>query len=123
MLEYVVGDAVFAASLHTRIEFAELGEYLRVFQVDALDLVLEATSLNRAPVNDCGRGSALGVAHVGLLVDFLASGACAAVGKELGWGEMCSADFVDDVQEAELKRILHGDAIIQVPWACTRARL
>ncbi len=87
------------------------------FEVDAVDLVIGATTFDGGPFDDVAGGSAHGIAKVGLLVDFLGAGAGAAVGEELGGGEVGALAAVNDVEEAEFDGVGHGDAEVEVPGA------
>ena len=57
-----------------------------------------------------GGGGAEWVAHVGLLVNFLGTGPCLAIGDELFGSEVRVLGTVDDVEEAEFDGVGHGDA-------------
>jgi hypothetical protein len=60
-------------------------------------------------------GGAHGVAEVGLLVDFLGTGAGTAIGEEFVGSETGALGAVDDVEQAELDGIGHRDAVVEVP--------
>ena len=84
--------------------------------MDAGDFVIVTTAFDDGPVYDVvGRG-AEGIAHVALLVDFFLTSARLAISEELGAGKLSAASAVDDVHEAELDGIGHGDAEVQIPW-------
>lgn len=87
------------------------------FEMEALDVVIKAAAFDDGPIDDMGGGSAEGIAHVGLLKDFIGAGAGATIGEELGWGEVGIAGTVDDIEEALFDGIGHGDAEVEVPWA------
>ena len=108
-------DFGFAIGLAVRIEFAELPADLVGFEMDALDFIIGAAAFDGRPVHDGGSGSAKRVAHVGLLKDFFGAGESTAVGEELFRGKAFALGAVDDVQEAELDGIGHGDFEIQIP--------
>jgi len=60
-------------------------------------------------------GGAQRVAHVALLIDFFLTSARLAISKELGPAELSAASAVDDIHEAELDGVGHGDAEVNVP--------
>ena len=84
------------------------------FEVNTLDLVIEATALDGGPVHDGGSGWSR-VAHVGLLKDLLEPGAGSAIGKELLRGEVCLADLIDDFQQTQVQGVFDGDAVVKIP--------
>src|SRR6267142_6539326 len=70
-----LGDLGFASVFPVGTEFAELLTDLVGFEVDALDLVVEATALDGGPFHDGGTGRAKRITHVRLLKDFFRAGA------------------------------------------------
>src|SRR5205085_711632 len=75
-----------------------------------------------APFNDA-RCAGDRIAEVTLLENFIRSGAGATVGNKLAGGEAGAAHAVNDVQQAHLHGMRHGDAVVKVPSAFARARL
>ncbi len=57
-------DLVFAGVLTEGTKLAEELAYLIGFEMDALDLMVEAAALDSGPLNDGGSGSGERVAHV-----------------------------------------------------------
>ena len=57
-------------------------------------------------------GSTEGIAHIGLLVNFLGTRTRAAVCNELFGGEVGAFRAIDDSEEAEFDSIGHGHAEI-----------
>jgi hypothetical protein len=53
-------DFIFAFGLGARVEFAEVLKDLVGFEVDALDLVIEAAPFDSGPLDDAGRTSQFG---------------------------------------------------------------
>ena len=105
----------FASVLPVGAEFAEVLADLVGFEMDALDLVVEAAALDRGPFNDRGRGSTKRIAHVRLLKDFFGAGAGTAVGEELFRGKVFPLGAIDHIEEAEFDGIGEGDAEVEVP--------
>ena len=99
-----------------RAEFAEELEELIGFEMDALDLIIHAATLDGGPVHDGSGGCAERVAHVGLLKDFFGTGASAAIGEELFGGEVFALSVIDDVEEAKVDGVGEGHSEIQIPW-------
>ncbi len=110
-----VVDFGFAFGLAGRVEFAELAEELIGFEVDAFDFVIVATALDGGPFDDRGGGGAEGVTHIGLLKDFVGTGASTAIGEELRGRDGSVAGAVDDIEEAEFDGVGHGDAEVEIP--------
>jgi len=108
-------DLGFASVLPVGAEFAEVLADLIGFEMDALDLVVEAAALDGGPFNDGGRGSTERITHVRLLKDFFGAGAGAAVGEELFRGKALSLGPVNHVEEAEFDGVGEGDAEVEVP--------
>src|SRR2546426_3940799 len=90
---------------------------LTVLEVDTDECVIVATAFDDGPVHDVVGGGAERIAHVALLVDFFLTSARLAIGEELGAAKLSAASAVDDVHEAELDRVGHGDFVIDVPRA------
>src|SRR5438552_1977856 len=97
-------------------------EHVFGFEMDALDLVIEAATFDGRPIHDASSAGD-GVAHVALLEDFLKAGAGLAIGNEFIRSELGAAGAIDDIQQPELDGIDHGDAVIQIPWGLSRAGL
>src|SRR6266853_2723288 len=108
-------DLGFASVLLVGAEFAEVSANLIGFEMDALDLVVEAAALDCGPFNDGGTGRAKRIAHVGLLKDFFGAGPGAAVGEELFRGKVFVQGPVNHVEEAEFDGVGEGDAEVQIP--------
>ena len=105
----------FAGVLPVGAEFAELLADLVGFEMDALDLVVEAAALDRGPLNDGGRGGTQRIAHVGLLKDFFRAGTGTAVGEELFRGKVLALGPVNHVEEAEFDGVGESDAVVEIP--------
>src|SRR5258708_3293671 len=88
-----------------------------MFEVDPGDFVVVTTAFDGGPVHDVIGGSAEGIAHIALLIDFFLTSARLAISEELGAGKLSAASAVDHVHEAELDGIGHGDFVIDVPRA------
>ncbi len=110
----------FAVGGEVGSDVAELGDDLVVFEVEALDGEVEAGAFDNGPVGDGGDGGE-GIAEVGLLEGSFGAGAFVAVDEELFGGKAGVAGAVDDVKEAELDGVGHGDAVIKVPGSGTGA--
>jgi len=93
------------------------------FEVEAFELVIGAAAFDSGPFDDGGGGGAAGVTQIGLLIHFFGAGAVAAVGKELVVGESCALNAVDDINQAELDSVGHGDVVIEIPGALAGAGL
>ena len=104
-----------AGVVAARVVGAELLGDLGGFEMDALDWVIVSATFDGGPVDDIGRGSALRVAHVGLLIDFFRTGAGLAVGDKLLGCELGAFGAVNDVEEAEFDGVGQGDLEIQIP--------
>jgi hypothetical protein len=104
-----------ASFLSGRVELAEAAEDIVGFEVEAFDFVIGPTTFNGRPVDDgCGSGTH-GIAHVGLLEDFVGTGASAAVSEELIARKAGALDAIDDIEEAKFDGIRDGDAVVEVP--------
>ena len=111
-------DALFAVVLVAGSEFAEEAGDVGGFEMDAGDFVVGAAALDDRPVDDVVGGDAEGVAHVGLLKDFLLAGAVTAVGEELVGREFSAVHAVDDFDEAILNGVGHANFEVDVPgWS------
>ena len=98
-------------------EFAELFADPVGFDVDAFDLIIGPAALDGRPLDDViGRGAER-VAHVGLLEDFFAPGAGAAIGQKLCRGNTRAPGAVDGIYQSESDGIGHGDAEVEIPGA------
>ena len=104
-----------AGVVAARVVGAKLLGDLGPFEMDALDLVIVATTFDGGPIDDIGRGSALRVAQVGLLIDFFRTGAGLAVGDKLLGCELGAFGTVNDVEEAQFDRVGHRDLEKQIP--------
>jgi len=82
------------------VDLTKFFQDLVMFQVEADDVVIAATALDDGPIHNVVGGGTEGIAHVGLLEDFLLAGAGAAVGDELRASEGGALDAVDNVEEA-----------------------
>src|SRR2546426_10689093 len=89
---------------------------LTVLEVDTDECVIVAAAFDDGPVHDVVGGGAQRVAHVALLIDFFLTRARLAISEELGAAKLSAASAVDDVHEAELDGVGHGDAEVQIPW-------
>jgi hypothetical protein len=76
-------DLMLARRFARRAEFAKLLAHLIGFEVDALDLIIEAAAFDGAPLDDTIGGGTQRIAHVGLLENFFLAGAGSASGEEL----------------------------------------
>ena len=92
------------------MELAEEAEDLVGFEVEAFDLVIFAATFDGGPFDDAGSGGAEGVAHIGLLEDFLGAGTGSAIDQKLFGGKGGTFGSVDDIKEAEFDGVGHGDA-------------
>jgi len=92
------------------VELAEEAEDLIGFEMDALDLVILTATFDGGPFDDAGGSGTERVAQVGLLVNFVGTGAGLAIGDELIGSEVRAFGAVDDVEEAQFDGIGHGDA-------------
>src|SRR5439155_14696762 len=110
-----ISDFLFAIALAGRTELTELFDDLTVLEVDTDECVIVATAFDDGPVHDVVGGGAERVAHVALLVDFFLTSARLAISEELGAAKLSAASAVDDVHEAELNGVGHGDAEVNVP--------
>ena len=97
------------------IELAEALEDLVRFEVESLELVIVAAALDGGPLDDARGGGPEGIAHIGLLIDFFGTGASATIGQELFGREFRAFGAIDDVDDAELDGVRHGDTEIQIP--------
>ena len=61
-------------------------------------------------------GGAQRVAHIRLFEDFLLAGPGAAISEKMFGVEVGTPGAVNDVHEAEVDGIGHGDAEVQIPW-------
>jgi len=100
-----------------RGEFAEAAEDIVGFEVEAFDFVIGTAAFDSGPIDDVGGSGAHGIAHIGLLEDFVGAGARAGVGEELVGSEAGALDAIDGVEEAELDGVGDGDAVVEVPGA------
>src|SRR5512133_400266 len=119
-MEEVV-DFGFTAGGSVRGELTEVLKDLWGFEVDAFDFVIGAAPFDGGPFDDVGGSGAHGVAHVGLLEDFVGARAGAAVLEELGGGEAGALDAINDIEEAGLDGVRDGDAKVDVP-RCAEGR-
>jgi len=110
-------DFQFAVGLSVRVELTEEAQDLIGLEVDAFDRVILAATFDGRPFDDAGSRRAERVAHVGLLIDFIGTGAGLAVGDKLLGCEVAAFGAVDDVEEAQFDGVGHGDAEIQIPGA------
>lgn len=94
---------------------AEVASHVVGFEVETFDFVVVTAAFNGGPIDDAGRGGTERIAHVRLLVDFFRAGAGAAVGKELDAGKFGAFGAVDDLDDAQLDGVFHGDAEVEVP--------
>jgi len=102
-------DSFFAGTVAGRAEVAELiGDFV-LFEVDARDFVIEGALLDDRPFDDGGPGRKR-IAEVGLFVNILEAGAGAAVGEKFVFRQWRGAIAVDEVKEAEVEGVGHGDA-------------
>jgi len=108
-------DLEFAIMLGAGSEVTELFQNLIGFEVDAFDRVIETTTFDRGPIHNGGRGCAERVAQLGLLKDFFGTGASAAIGKKLFRSELSAFHAIDNVEEAQIDGVGHGDAKIEIP--------
>ena len=97
------------------VEFAEALPDLVGFEVEAIDFVVGAATLNGGPFDDTVGGGAEGVAHVSLLENLFVAGASAAIGEELVSRDPGAAGAVDGFDEAHSDRVGEGDAEVDVP--------
>ena len=110
-----ISDFLLAIALPGRTELTELFDDLTVLEVDTDEGVIVATAFEDGPVHDVVGGSTERVAHVALLIDFFLTSARLAISEKLGAAKLSAASAVDDVHEAELDGIGHGDAKVQIP--------
>ena len=115
-------DLGFAGELGGGIEVAEEASDVRGFEVDAFDLVVGTTAFDGGPIDD-GSAAGDGVAHVGLLEDFIESGTGAAIFEELFPGESGATGAVNKFDQAQFDGIDDGDAVIEVPGRLAGASL
>jgi len=110
-------DLVLAVGGAGGAELTEFFDDLNVFEMDTGNFVIVAAAFDYGPIDDVVGGSAERIAQVGLLINFLLTSAGFAISEELSAGELCAAGAVDDLDQAELNGIGHGDTKIQIPGA------
>jgi hypothetical protein len=86
-------DLIFTGGFVGGAELAEALDDLVGLEMDAFDLVVEATPFDGGPFDNAGGGGAEGIAHVGLLVNFFGAGTGLAIGDELFVAARCVNGF------------------------------
>ena len=102
-------NTAFAGCGIVGVELAEAAGDIIGFEVEAFDIVIMAAAFDGGPFDDAGGSGPEGIAHVGLLEDFLRTGAGLAGGNELGGSEVLILRAIDDVEEAEFDGVGEGD--------------
>ncbi len=111
------GDFVAPIKFVNRREGSELLDDLSVFEMNADDGIVITAPFDDRPIHDVVGGSAEGIAHIGLLEDFLQPRAGAAIGNVLFGGEVFVLGAVNDFEEAEVDGIHESGAVVEVPWS------
>ena len=99
----------------SRIELAEALEDVGGLEVEPFDLVIVTAALDGGPFDDAGGGSAEGVAHVRLLINFIGTGAGLAISEELFTVKLGVFGAIDNVNDAEFDGVRHRDAEVEIP--------
>src|SRR5438874_3645618 len=102
-----IGDVVVPVGFITDAELAELLDDLTVLEVNTNDLVIVAAAFDGGPFDDRIGGGAEGIAHVGLLVNFLGTGTGLAIDDEFLAGKITALSTIDNVEETEFDGIGH----------------
>src|SRR5882672_275322 len=110
-------DLILAAGGVGGGELAELFDNLGMFEMDPFDGAVKAATLDDGPVHDVVGGSAEGIAHIALLVDFFLASPGLAVREEFLGSEIGALSAVNDAHEPEFDGVGHGDFEIDVPRA------